>query len=70
MIEILQRAAADHPHVKNDPPPVALLERLGPDWLGFELRSWTDHVEEWEQTRSELSLAISAALAAEKIPLK
>jgi hypothetical protein len=34
--------------------------------LGFELRAWTDHSEQWMQNRSELAIALSSALAAEK----
>ena len=54
----------------KDPPPQALVVKLGPDSLGFELRAWTDHSEEWMQIRSDLVIAISSALAAEKIAIR
>jgi small-conductance mechanosensitive channel len=70
VIAILERVAAEHPHVLKAPPPRALLTRVGPDWLGFELRAATDRVEAWMEVRSELAVAAAAALVAEKIKLR
>jgi len=56
--------------VTGDPPPQALVVKLGPDSLGFELRAWTDRSELWMQIRSDLAIAISSTLAAEKIPIR
>jgi small-conductance mechanosensitive channel len=70
VITLLERIAAAHPLVTKDPPPQALVVKLGPDSLGFELRAWTDRTEQWMQIRSDLAIAISAALAAEKIALR
>jgi small-conductance mechanosensitive channel len=47
-----------------------LVVKLGPESLGFELRAWTDRVERWTHVRSELVIAISAALAAEHIAIR
>ena len=52
------------------PTPGALLTRLGPDWMGFELRAYTDQVEDWMKVRSEVSIAVTAALQAEEIKLR
>jgi small-conductance mechanosensitive channel len=70
VIGLLERTAAGHPSITGDPPPQALVVKLGPDSLGFELRAWTNHSEQWMQIRSELAVAVSAALAAEKIAIR
>jgi small-conductance mechanosensitive channel len=70
VISLLERSAAGHPLITGDPRPQALVVKLGPDSLGFELRAWTDHSEQWMQIRSELAIAISSALAAEKIAIR
>jgi potassium-dependent mechanosensitive channel len=70
VITLLERTAAAHPLVTSDPPPEALVVKLGPDSLGFELRAWTDRIEHWMQIRSELAIKISAALTAEKIAIR
>jgi small-conductance mechanosensitive channel len=70
VIEVLERVAVNHPMVLKTPAPEALLTRVGPDWMGFELHAATDHVEDWMKARSELAIAITDALAAEKIVLR
>jgi potassium efflux system protein len=70
VIAIIERVAAAHARVQKDPPPEVLFTKLGPDWMGFELRAYTDHVEDWMRVRSELAVAVSEALAAEKIAMK
>jgi small-conductance mechanosensitive channel len=68
VIEILQTAAAGHPHVLREPAPEVLITKLGKDALNFELRVWTPQ-EQFEEARSELVLAISEAMQAAEIPL-
>jgi small-conductance mechanosensitive channel len=70
VIQLLEKAATAHPLVTGEPAPQALFVKLGPDSFGFELRAWTDRSELWMQIRSELAIAISATLAAEKIPIR
>ncbi|MBI4529685.1 MAG: mechanosensitive ion channel [Deltaproteobacteria bacterium] len=70
VIQLLERTAAAHPLVTSDPRPQALVVKLGPDSVLFELRAWTDRIEQWMQIRSELAITISAALAAEKIAIR
>jgi potassium efflux system protein len=70
VLSMLERVATDHPKILKKPPPVALLTRLGPDWMGFELHAFTDHIEDWMQVRSELAVAIAAALMRENITLR
>jgi potassium efflux system protein len=68
--EVMERAAKDNPKIVDQPKPVALLTRVGPDWMGFELHAATDRIEDWMQVRSELSLAIVVALKAAGITLR
>jgi small-conductance mechanosensitive channel len=70
VIKLLERTAAAHPLVTDDPPPQALVVKLGADALGLELRAWTDRIEQWMQIRSELAITISATLTAEKIAIR
>lgn len=68
--EILERTAAAHPLVAKDPPPQALVTNLGPNSITVEVRAWTDSSDQWMQVRSELAIAVNAALTAEKIAMK
>ncbi|MGH7876022.1 MAG: mechanosensitive ion channel domain-containing protein [Candidatus Binatia bacterium] len=70
VIALLEQTAAAQPSISGDPPPQALVVKLGPDAIGFELRAWTDRSEQWMQIRSELAIAISAVLASEKIAIR
>jgi small-conductance mechanosensitive channel len=70
VIRTLERAGGEHPKVLTHPAPRALLTRVGPDWMGFELRAFTDHIEDWTQVRSELAVALTRALVAENITLR
>jgi small-conductance mechanosensitive channel len=70
VIAILERVAAEQPHVLKTPAPQALLTRVGPDWMGFELRAATDRVEAWMDVRSALAITAATALVAEKIKLR
>jgi potassium-dependent mechanosensitive channel len=69
VIALLEQTAATHPLVTPDPPPRALVVRLGSDSLGLELHAWTDRIEQWMEIRSELAIAVRATLVAENIPL-
>jgi small-conductance mechanosensitive channel len=70
VIVLLERAANEHPQISRDPPPKALVVKLGPDSLGLELRAWTERVHEWMQVRSELAVAVTAAVGREQIQLR
>jgi potassium-dependent mechanosensitive channel len=70
VIALLEETAAAHPRIIGDPPPQALVVKLGADSLSLELRAWTDHAEQWMQIRSELAIAISLALAADEIAIR
>lgn len=67
VLEILLRVAADHPLVLTEPPPAALFVRFGDSALEFELRAWTSRFDEWVRIRSELNVAVNAALREARI---
>lgn len=67
VIELLKAAAAAHPLVCKQPAPNALLMELGTDLLQFKLTAWTDQYDQWGQIRSDLAIAVHAALAREGI---
>jgi small-conductance mechanosensitive channel len=70
VIGILESVAKDHPKLVNHPPAQALLTRMGPDWLGFELHAATDRIEDWLEVRSEVGVAMHKALTAQNITLR
>jgi small-conductance mechanosensitive channel len=70
VVQLLQNTAKNVRHVASNPAPVAQFTGfVGPN-LQFTLRAWTGEVEDWVQVKSDLGLAVTAALAAEKIALK
>ncbi len=70
MILLWRRVTADHPKVAEDPPAKAVMVGLAADALRFELRAWTTDFETWTDTRSDLAIAMTAALADAGIAVK
>ncbi len=70
VIEILEEVAKQHRDVLQDPPPQAIVTRLGPDWMGLELRASISDVERWMILRSELTVAAAAAMRAAGVTLR
>jgi small-conductance mechanosensitive channel len=65
----VKKVAAENPLIIKDPAPQAFLVTFGPGPLNFELRAWTNKGEDWMQTRSDISVAIKAALAHEGLAI-
>jgi len=63
VLELLLNVASQHEMVLANPAPVALFLAFGDSSLNFELRVFTDQLERWLQTRSELNLAVHDALS-------
>lgn len=65
-MELLLRQVVPHGVVEvggpPDPPPAALFKGFGESSLDFELRVWTQQPDCWMLTRSEVGVAIGAAL--------
>lgn len=70
MTLLWKRVTADHPKVAEDPPTGGVLVGLAADALRFELRAWTPDFESWTETRSDLAIAMNAALAEAGIGLR
>lgn len=64
------KVALRHPKVAEDPPPKATMTGFGGDALRFELRAWTTEFESWADTRSDLAIAMNAALTEAGIAIK
>ena len=62
VLELLRRVAAAHPGVLAAPAPLALFLGFGDSALNFELRAWTNRFDRWVVIRSELGVALYAAL--------
>ena len=62
VLELLRGVAAAHPGVLAEPAPLALFLGFGESALNFELRAWTNRFDQWVEIRSELGVAVYAAL--------
>ena len=67
VIEVLKRVAANHPGFTKEPAPQAHVVNFASATVSFNLRAWTERYEDWVQVRSDLSVAIDEAFAAENI---
>jgi potassium efflux system protein len=68
LMDLFIATAAAHPKVLKSPAPQVLVLSLGAN-LGFEVRAWTHEIDDWSIVRSELLLAINAAMVRENITL-
>jgi small-conductance mechanosensitive channel len=63
VLALLTQVAQAHPDVLRDPAPQALMLSFGDNSLDFELRAWTALFDSYVVTQSELTVAITHALA-------
>jgi small-conductance mechanosensitive channel len=63
VIALLEGLARRHPDVLEEPPPKALFMQFGESSLDFQLRAWTNRVDQYMGVRSELAIAVAGALA-------
>jgi small-conductance mechanosensitive channel len=70
VLELLTRVAAEHPLIVKIPAPEAFLNSFAADSFSYLLRAWTNDAERWIEIRSDLSVAIHAALTKENIPIR
>jgi potassium efflux system protein len=70
VMKLLTDVAAAHPLVVTQPRPTALLTKFGADAFSYELRAWTNSADQWAQVRSDLSVALHAALVQAGIGIK
>ena len=62
LTDLLVRVAAAHPAVLSVPAPAALLTAFAENKLDFSLRFWTERFEVSSRVRSEVAVAVRAAL--------
>ena len=62
VIQVLTEVAQSHPDVVASPVPVALFLGFGDSALQFQLRAWTSRLDRHLMVRSELGVAVYAAL--------
>ena len=70
MIKLLVATAKAHPLVAPYPAPQAFFTEFSGGGMKFEVRAWTNRFEDWSCVRSEVAMAINAALVKENIQLK
>jgi potassium-dependent mechanosensitive channel len=69
VFELLKSTPAAHPGVVKEPSPQVYVTNFSAGAVTFQLRAWTDRHEDWAQLRSDLSVAVSDALARAKIAI-
>jgi small-conductance mechanosensitive channel len=69
VLDLLVGVARAHPSVLDEPAPVALFNRFGASSLDFQLRAWTENVDDAMVVRSDLGVAIFDALHAAGIEI-
>jgi potassium-dependent mechanosensitive channel len=62
VLQVLTGVAQGHPDVVTAPPPLALFLGFGDSALLFQLRAWTNRLDRHVVIRSELGVAVYAAL--------
>jgi small-conductance mechanosensitive channel len=67
VIELLKRTAVNQPGITKEPAPQAYVVNFASAAVSFNLRAWTDRYEDWIQVRSDLSVAVDAALSRENM---
>jgi potassium-dependent mechanosensitive channel len=70
VLAILQTAAGGQSALLNEPPAQSLFVGISGGALNFELRVWTDQINDWMQIRSDLYAKINAALIGQNISIK
>ena len=69
VLELLKTTAAANPAADDRPAPSVYITAIGAGGLSVVVRAWTTHYEDWIQVRSDLSVALVAALTRENIKL-
>jgi potassium efflux system protein len=70
VIDLLKSIVTTQPQIMKSPPPQVLFLNMNGGLLNFQIRTWTDQVEDWLRVRSDLFLAITSKLSSENITIK
>jgi potassium-dependent mechanosensitive channel len=69
VVDLLKSVAINQPGIAKEPAPQVYVVSFTAGAITFQLRAWTDRYRDWAQVRSDLAVAISDALAREKISI-
>ena len=69
VIQILKTAATTEPATEDQPAPEVYITGIAVGGISLIVRAWTHRYEDWIEVRSELNVALLAALAREEIKL-
>ena len=69
VLDLLRTTATVSPAADRRPAPTVYITAIGAGGLSVVVRAWTLHYEDWIQVRSDLSVALVAALTRENIKL-
>ena len=69
VLELLKTTATTSPATDDRPAPSVYITAIGAGGLSVVVRAWTTRYEDWIQVRSDLSVALVAALTRENIKL-
>jgi potassium efflux system protein len=58
VMRILETVSKGHPDVLQSPAPEGLFTGYGDSSINFELRAWTDKIDDWQRIRSDLAVAV------------
>jgi potassium-dependent mechanosensitive channel len=64
VVQVLEGVARGHPQILKEPAPQAVFVAFGDSSINFELRAWTNRFERWPAIKTELAVALYAALRA------
>jgi len=67
IVDLLKSVATNQPGIAKEPAAQVYVVSFTAGAITFQLRAWTDRYRDWAQVRSDLAVAISDALAREKI---
>jgi small-conductance mechanosensitive channel len=70
VLQLLTDVATANSSVLDIPAPLALFRGFGANSLDFQLRAWTENLDDAAVVRSDLCVAIASALSAAKIQIR
>jgi small-conductance mechanosensitive channel len=70
VMETLLQAASANELITDSPAPQVVMTGFNAGAMTFELQAWTKRYEDWQSARSELAIAVAAAMKAAGISVK
>ena len=70
VMELLLKTSGENELITDSPAPQVVMTGFNAGGLTFELQAWTKRYEDWQTARSELAIAVAAALKAAGINVR